>query len=143
MSRMRWSSLMVTSLAASALLVVAVARAENDPNSGASPPPAQSDQPGSSGEQQSMRISGTISAIDTAGQTMTVKGLLLSKTLKVGSDAQIAVEGKTGATLSDLKVGDHVEVSYRKEGSTFVAERITRSASKESQGGSSGPPPAN
>jgi len=62
---------MVTGLAAAALLVVATAGAENDPSSGASPPPAQSDQPGSSGEQRALRISGTISAIDTAAQTMT------------------------------------------------------------------------
>jgi Domain of unknown function (DUF5666) len=128
---------MATGLAMTALVFAAVALAENDPNSGANQPPAQSDQPGNSGEQRAMRLTGTISALDATAGTMTVKGTLFGRTMKVGSSAQIAIEGKTGATLGDLKVGDRIEVTYHKEGDTFLADRVTRLASKESPGGSS------
>jgi Cu/Ag efflux protein CusF len=121
-------------LGAAALLLVATAWAENDPNSGASTP-AQPGQSDTSNDQRVQRLTGRITAIDTAAQTVTVKGTLLSKVIKVGSDAQIAIEGNTTAALSDLKVGDRIEASYRAEGDTLTALRISRtsSGSKESQ----------
>lgn len=142
MKRMRWSCLLTTGFAATALLFATAALAATDADSGASPqnpPPVQADQPGSqsgsSGDQRVRQIGGRISAIDTAAQTVTVKGILLGKTIKVGSDAQIAVEGKTAATLGDLNVGDRVEVSYHRQGDTLVAERITLTQSKTPKSG--------
>ena len=130
-----------TGLAAVALLLVATAWAGSDLNSGGNTPP-QSGQIDPSSDRREQQVSGRITAIDTAAQTVTVKGTLLSKVIKVGSDAQIAVEGNASATLSDLKVGDRNEVSYRVEGDTLTAQRITRtnSGSKESQSGSSSSP---
>jgi len=124
-------------LAAAALLLVTTAWASTDPNSANTP--AQSGQSDASSDQRELQVAGRISAIDTSAQTITVKGTVLSKVIKVGSDAQISVEGNASAALSDLKVGDRVEVSYRTEGDTLTAQRITRtsSGSKESQGGSS------
>jgi hypothetical protein len=138
MKRTRHSYWLGASFAAVALLLVATARADDNPNSGANTP-AQPGQSDTSSEQREQRISGRITAVDTGAQTITVKGLLLSKVIKVGSDAQIAIEGNTSATLSDLKVDDRVAVSYHAEGDTLTAQRITRTASgpKESQGGSS------
>ena len=128
-------------LGAAALLLVTTAWAENEPSAGASTPsqPGQS-QSDSSSNQREQRINGRVTVVDTAGQTITVKGTLMSKVIKVGSDAQIAVEGKTSAALSDLKVGDRVEVSCRMEGDTLTAQSITRtsSGSKESSGSPSG-----
>jgi Cu/Ag efflux protein CusF len=136
MKRARCNYWLGTSLAAAALLMVATAWADNDPNAGANAP-AQPGQSDTSSDQREQRVSGRITAVDTAAQTITVKGTLLSKVIKVGSDAQIAIEGNASAALSDLKVGDRVEVSYRTEGDTLIAQRITRtsSGSKESQGG--------
>ena len=137
MKRTRCNYWLGAGLGAAALLLVATAWADNDPNSGASTPapPGQSD---TSNNQREQQLTGRITAIDTSAQTVTVKGTLLSKVIKVGSDAQIAVEGNASAALSDLKVGDRVAVSYRAEGDTLTARRITRtsSGSKESQGGS-------
>ena len=128
-------------LAAAALLLVATARASSDPNApnADANPPAQPGQSDTGSDQREKRVSGRITAIDTAAQTITVKALVLSKVIKVGSDAQIAIEGNASAALSDLKVGDRVEVSYRADGDTLNAQHITRtsSGSKESQGGSS------
>lgn len=120
-------------LAAAALLLVTTAWAGNDPSSASTP--AQSGSEASS-DQRDLQVAGRISAIDTSAQTITVKGTVLSKVIKVGSDAQIATESNASAALSDLKVGDRVEVSYRLEGDTLTAQHITRmsSGSKESQG---------
>jgi Cu/Ag efflux protein CusF len=122
---------------AAALLLIATAWASDDANSGANAP-AQPSQSDTSSDQREQRVSGRITAINAAAQTITVKATLLSKVIKVGSDAQIAVEGNAAAALSDLKVGDRVEVNYHTEGDTLIAQRITRtnSGSKESQGGS-------
>ena len=138
MRSIRCSYWLGAGLGAAALLLVATAWADkNDPNAGANTPP----QPGQSdtgSNQREQRLTGRITAIDTAAQTITVKGSLMSKVIKVGSDAQVAVEGKTSAALSDLKVGDRVEVGYRMEGDTLTAQSITRtsSGSKGSQSGS-------
>jgi hypothetical protein len=138
MKRTRCAYWLGTGLATVVLLLVATAWASDDPNAGANAPP-QSSQTDTSSDQRDQRVSGRITAIDTAAQTITVKALLLSKVIKVGSGAQISIEGNTSAALSDLKVGDRVEVSYRLEGDTLNAQSITRtsSGSKESQGGSS------
>jgi len=149
---MRWNCVLgATSLVAAALMFTITARAVGDADGGASPPaqnpppaqadqpapPAQADQPtsqpGGSGEQRILQASGRITAIDTTAQTITVKSGLFSKTMKVGSDAQIAVEGKTGAALGDLKVGDRVQVSYQKQGDALIAQRIALTESKESK----------
>src|SRR6266404_5026969 len=121
MRRTRCNYWLGAGLGAAALLLVATAWADNDPNSGASTPapPGQSD---TSNNQREQQLTGRITAIDTSAQTVTVKGTLLSKVIKVGSDAQIAVEGNASATLSDLKVGDRVEVGYRMEGDTLTAQ---------------------
>jgi Cu/Ag efflux protein CusF len=126
-----------TGLAAAVLLLVTTAWASNDPN-GAAKTPAQSGQSDASNDQRDQQVSGRITAIDTEARTITVKGTLLSKVIKVGSDAQIATEDNSSAALSDLKVGDRVEVSYRTDGDTLTAQRVTRtsSGSKESQGAS-------
>ncbi len=138
MMRTRFCYWLGAGFAAVAVLLVATAWAGDDPNAGANAP-SQSGQSDINSDQRDQRVSGRITAIDTAAQTITVKGTLLSKVMKVGSDAQIAVEGNASAALSDLKVGDRVEVSYRTDGDTLIAQRITRtsSGSKESQGGSS------
>jgi hypothetical protein len=116
------------------LVFVAVAWAENGQNQGsvASSQPGQSD---TDNEQNTQRISGTISAIDPAAQTMTVKGAFFSKTILVGSDAEVAIEGKSPASLSDLSTGDRVDVTYHLSGKTLVAERVTRTQSKSDDTG--------
>jgi hypothetical protein len=120
-----------TSFAAAALLLATPTWADND-TAGATTP-AQSGQTNTSSDQRVRQVSGRITAIDTSTQTITVKATLLSKVIKVGSDAQIATEGSSSAALNDLKVGDRVEVSYRVDGDTLAAQRITRKSSQSSE----------
>jgi hypothetical protein len=136
MNRKTRCFLLAGSLATAALVFVAVAWAENSPNPapGASPQPGQSD---TDNEQRTQQISGTISSIDPAAQTMTVKGALFSKTILVGSDAQVTIEGKSPALLTDLSIGDRVDVTYHLNGKILVAERVTRTQSKSESDGAS------
>ena len=138
MKMIRWSCLVAASLATAGLLFITTALADNnDANTGAGAPPSLADQPGSAAGQETLQLTGRITAINTAAGRISVKGGLFSKTLKVGPDTQIAVEGKTGATLSDLQVGDRVAVNYHRQGSELIADQVTRTETKESQGGAS------
>ena len=132
MKRSKCSCWLGMSLAAAALLLVAPAWADNDTGAAATTP-AQSGQTDTSSDQRVRQVSGRITAIDASAQTITVKATLLSKVIKVGSDAQIATEDNSSAALSDLKVGDRVEVSYRVDGDTLAAQRITRKSSQSSE----------
>jgi len=131
MNSPRWDWLvMATVLAAAGVLLVIAALAECGPQSSADLAPAQVGQP-SSATGQEILIDGTISAIDTSARTLTVRSPFLSKTVTVGPDAQIiAIDGETSGRLSDLKVGDSVEVTYHKQGEALVADEITRKESK-------------
>jgi len=146
----KWSLLARTSLISAGVLFAATALAADDANTGggsvpplqdynagASAMPTQSDQTQNGSAQQPRQVEGRISAINLAKETITVKGMLLGKTIHLGSDAQIAIEGKSPATLSDLKVGDRVEVRYHRDGDSLAADQITRLGSKESSSGSS------
>ena len=146
MQRYGW---LAGSLAAAALVLTAVARADTD-SSGNSPPATSSDtsnapamapaQPGSSDASSApgqARVSGRIVAIDLTGHTIAVKGLFLKKVVTLDPNSQIAIEGKTGATLADLKVGDRVDVSYHMDGNSATADRITRTGTEQSE--NSGP----
>ncbi len=74
------------------------------------------------------QFSGTITSIEAAGSSFTVKGTLGSRTFKLASDANITAAGKSGATLEDLKVGDRVEVSYSEAEGVMMAHRIEATA---------------
>jgi len=53
---------------------------------------------------------GTIEKCDAQAHSLTIKGLLASKTFQIAEDAQIALSTQPQATLNDLKVGDKVTV---------------------------------
>jgi hypothetical protein len=74
--------------------------------------------------------SGKISAIDTSSPSLTVQGANpASRGFQVTSTTTIVKAGKTNAQLSDLRVGDSVDVSYTEEDKTLVAHRIECTAS--------------
>lgn len=128
MRRTTLGSLAVAGLLTGALPTGTARGAGEDPNAGANAP--SSAQSGASSAQQDLRFSGTVSAVDPTAQTVTVKAMVRSKTFHLAADAQIMVEGKSNATLGDLKVGDRVEVTYRDQDNTSVAQRISRTETK-------------
>jgi Cu/Ag efflux protein CusF len=136
MNTMARSWLVVVSLGVALALVAVSARAATDPNSDANAP-AQSRESSAANDRGLPQVSGTIRAIDLTAGTITVKGLFLSKTISVGSEAQIGVEGKPNASLSDLNVGDRVLVIYHRSGQMLVADKVTRSEANNQSSGSS------
>ena len=60
-------------------------------------------------------MSGTITAIDTQHNTLTLK----SETMNAGFDCE------TGSLLKGLKVGDQVTIQYSEEGGKKKATKIT------------------
>jgi len=139
MNAMMRSWLLVFGLGVAMVLVSVTARATTDPNADTNAA-AQGSESSATNDQGLPQVSGTIKAIDLAAETITVKGLLLSKTVTVRAEAQIGVEGKPNASLSDLNVGDRVLVIYHRSGQTLVADKVTRSEANNQSSGSSPSP---
>jgi Cu/Ag efflux protein CusF len=136
MNAMARSWMLLVSLGIAIALVSVTGRSETDPNADTTPP-AQSGKSSAASDQGLPQVSGTIKAIDLAAGTITVKSLFLSKTISVRPEAQIGIEGKANASLSDLNVGDSVLVIYHRTGQALVADKVTRSETKDQSGESS------
>lgn len=77
---------------------------------------------------QMSHMSGTITELDANGRRFTIKSLVMNKTFDVAGDATVAATGKPNAALSDLKVGDQVEVIYEQHEAGAVAHRVDQAA---------------
>ncbi len=129
----------VTMYSAAALLVAALValagpvRGQDDmsrTNSGTpsygSPGSSSSSSSDVNSNQREQRVRGTISVLDASGQSITVKGLLIPKTFKTSTETMIeGVAGKTKPMISDLAVGDKVEVRYHTQDNVLIADQIT------------------
>ena len=73
---------------------------------------------------------GTIRAIKADDRLVTVDGAEPNLTFIVPVDAEIIVKDKPKGELSDLKVGDTVEVKYTKEPAGYIAQKIAISGLK-------------
>ena len=72
------------------------------------------------------QFSGQISRIDSVAKTLVVKeegNTHTEMTFTVGSYAKI-MEGSKATSLGELKVGEHVKVSYADVGSKHEAQRV-------------------
>lgn len=69
---------------------------------------------------------GTVGKIDADKGVITVQRWPLSKTFQVPPQCQIDVVTNANATLTQLKVGNAVRVSYSEVGKDLVANRIVR-----------------
>ena len=69
---------------------------------------------------------GTISRVDAGNGIITVDHWPLSKAFKVPPDCRIDISTDATATLSQLKSGDAVIVTYAGTGKDLVASRIIR-----------------
>lgn len=66
---------------------------------------------------------GQISSLDVHGQTLVLKEKSGSATFSVPASAKITAHGKT-IEIGGLKVGEKVEVTYSREGSSMIATRV-------------------
>src|SRR6478609_10360783 len=69
---------------------------------------------------------GTVSALDVTEKTVSVKGSMLSKTFNASDACKVSLEDKPDAVLSDLRVGQKVEVHYQSAHGVLVAGQITQ-----------------
>jgi Cu/Ag efflux protein CusF len=67
---------------------------------------------------------GTVTAIDAVEKTVSVKGTLFSKTFNASDACKVSLEDKPEAALSDLRVGQKVEVRYQNAQGVLVAAQI-------------------
>jgi Cu/Ag efflux protein CusF len=74
--------------------------------------------------QSSLDFTGTIEAIDAGAGTLKARQMVGGKTFKMGEDCPILVEGRTGAKLRDLRIGDKINFQYEDVDGVLVANRI-------------------
>ncbi len=77
-------------------------------------------------EQSSLEFTGTIEAMDAGTGTLKARQLLGSKTFKLGDDCPIIVEGRTGAKLRDLRLGDKITFHYEDVDGVLIANHLAR-----------------
>jgi hypothetical protein len=69
--------------------------------------------------------SGILRSMDREARTITVDASAVSQKFVVPTDAQIIVKDKPKGELSDLMVGDGVQVKYTEDDGAFVAHEIS------------------
>jgi hypothetical protein len=69
--------------------------------------------------------SGTLRSLDLQARTIIVEGSSLSQKFVVPTDAEIIVKDKPRGELSDLMLGDGIQVKYTEDDNAFVAHQIS------------------
>lgn len=69
---------------------------------------------------------GTVSAIDAVEKTVTVQGTILSKKFNAADACKVSLEDKPDAVMSDLRVGQKVDVHYQNAQGVLVAGQIVQ-----------------
>jgi hypothetical protein len=69
--------------------------------------------------------SGTLRSIDLQARTIIVEGSSISQKFVVPTDAEIIVKDKPRGDLSDLMIGDGVQVKYTEDDNAFVAHQVS------------------
>jgi len=69
-------------------------------------------------------LGGKIEAVDATAGTVTIMHKKETKVFTVAPDCKFTGAGNKKVTLADLKVGDHVKVTYTQEGDKSMAHHI-------------------
>jgi len=93
--------------------------------------------PGGPGHGFGLALSGTVTAVDVTGKTVTIKTSSATTTYKV--DAQSDIDKNGEATLSDLKAGDAVRFGVRPGTSTIAVLHAGDEAKDRPAMGAGGP----
>jgi hypothetical protein len=78
--------------------------------------------------QKPMRYEGMVKAVDPDKHTLTLHSGGSDKTLQAADDCQIMLRNDKVGTYGDIKVGDHVTVTYEKPGDTLTAHQIAQTS---------------
>lgn len=79
-------------------------------------------------EQIPMRVEGTITALNPAKHTLTVRGTAVHREFQLPADCQIELRGDKTGTLDDIKTGDYVTVTYETPNDTPTAREIAQTS---------------
>jgi len=85
------------------------------------PPPAPIPAPTG----QMFIYSGTLRSVDLKARTIIVDGSPVQQTFTVPTDAEIIVKSKPRGSLSDLMVGDGLQLKYTDDDGVHVAHQIS------------------
>ena len=81
-------------------------------------------------EQLPMRYDGMVESIDTNANTLTLHLSAMDKTFQIANDCGVTLRDDKSGTLDDIKVGDHVTVTYETPNDKLVARQITQTSSE-------------
>jgi len=79
-------------------------------------------------EQEPMRFEGMVKAIDADKHTLTLHQRALDKELVMPAECKIMLRGGKAGTFADIKVGNHVTVTYETPGNTPTARQIAQTS---------------
>lgn len=79
-------------------------------------------------EQEPMRFDGMVKAIDADKHMLTLHQRALDKQLLMPAECKIMLRGGKVGTFADIKVGNHVTVTYETPGSTPTARQIAQTS---------------
>lgn len=73
---------------------------------------------------QDQHYTGTVASVESKERTFSVKGLVRSKTFNLGDNCAFTYVDKGASTVSGLRPGQKVTVSYRNANGVLVANRV-------------------
>jgi len=79
-------------------------------------------------EQQPMRIEGMVKKIDTDKHTLVLHGTMLDKEMQFPDDCKIVLRYGQSGNLNDLKVGNHVTITYETPDDQPTARQIAQTS---------------
>jgi len=79
-------------------------------------------------EQEPMRFEGMVKSIDADKHTLTLHQRALDKELQMPAECKIMLRGGKAGTFADIKVGNHVTVTYETPGNTPTARQIAQTS---------------
>lgn len=79
-------------------------------------------------EQEPMRFEGMVKSIDADKHTLVLHQRALDKELQMPAECKIMLRGGKAGTFADIKVGNHVTVTYETPGNTPTARQIAQTS---------------
>jgi len=79
-------------------------------------------------EQRPMQFEGMVKAVDTEKHTLTLHRPALDKQLQIADDCKIVLRNDKPGTLADIRIGNHVTVTYETPGNAPTARQIAQTS---------------
>lgn len=79
-------------------------------------------------EQQPMRYTGMVKAVDPAAHTLTLHIGAMNKTFQIADGCDVVLRADKPGTLADIQAGDHVTVTYETPDDKLTAHEIAQTS---------------